>query len=62
MAEWDGNDTIAMESCARCQKPHEQLEVHPLAHPEDEWTHWAWCPTIGQPIFVRFVPKKETPE
>ncbi len=49
----------SIRGCARCHGPgHENVEWKPLTHPiEDsdgtEWTHWAPCPTNGEPILMR---------
>lgn len=42
-----------LKCCARCQKDHDKLEFEKLAHPIRDLTHWAPCPTNGQPILLR---------
>lgn len=55
-----------LEGCARCHgHGHDDLTFQPLTHPveyEDEMygptivgTHWAICPTTGEPILLRMV-------
>lgn len=51
--------------CARCRADgHKQLEFHRFTRPvevagsgESPYTHWAICPTTGEPILLRTVPK-----
>lgn len=42
--------------CARCGGDHENVDTKPFAQPfrlgVDTWTHWAPCPTNGDPILV----------
>ena len=42
--------------CARCGGDHENVDTKPFAKPfrlgVDTWTHWAPCPTNGEPILV----------
>lgn len=53
--------TVALVACPRCGGDHEQLELQPLDRPADlggmlglrPLTHWAPCPTNGQPVLVR---------
>jgi hypothetical protein len=53
--------------CARCSGDHPQLMTakltRPFAPPEAngiEWTHWAPCPSNGEPIMV-FIPNESAP-
>lgn len=39
--------------CARCGKDHPDVTFEPFKRPHGEWTHWAACPTNGQPILMR---------
>lgn len=55
-------------NCARCGRTHEQVEWRRLERPivdADEerttWTHWAPCPTNGDPILMREEPPPEPP-
>lgn len=47
---------VDVEVCARCGDSHSRLEFHALERPMAPaettvmWTHWAPCPTNGQPI------------
>lgn len=43
----------SLGNCARCGEKHVELRFKPLTHPADEWTHWALCPTNGEPIMLR---------
>lgn len=53
--------TVELRGCPRCAGDHEQLELLPLDRPADvggvlrlrPLTHWALCPTSGQPVLVR---------
>jgi hypothetical protein len=54
--------------CARCGGDHDKLEARPLAQPfapseavGTTWTHWATCPTNGDPIMVRNDPDPQPP-
>lgn len=47
-------DPIDIRICARCQGPHYRLAVKPLTRPTDEWTHFAVCPVLNEPVFVRY--------
>ncbi len=50
--------TIDLEGCARCQGDgHATLTFHPLTYSveidsEEVFTHWAPCPTNGEPILL----------
>jgi hypothetical protein len=46
--------TIEVTNCARCQKDHEKLEIKEFANHE-KYTHFAMCPTNGQPILITIV-------
>jgi hypothetical protein len=53
---------LAVLRCARCGEDHASVAVRPLdrpmAPPEAAplaWTHWAPCPTNGQPIMLAWV-------
>jgi hypothetical protein len=55
-------ETIDVVGCARCWGDgHKQLEFHRLTHPlvinDVELSHWAPCPTNGEPILLAFVEK-----
>jgi len=44
--------------CARCGGVHYDLEFKLLTFPMEDssglvWTHWALCPTNGEPILLR---------
>lgn len=53
-----------VRGCARCGGEHE-VEFKELAQPHVDtggakWTHWAPCPTNGEPILMRHTdPAKE---
>lgn len=54
--------TTSLTGCARCHgEGHADLAFEPLEHPIEHegvviGTHWAACPTNGQPILMRIVP------
>lgn len=55
-------ESVNVGSCARCGDDHPGLDFEKLIQPiregaDDEMTHWAPCPTNGQPILMRLVPK-----
>ena len=39
--------------CARCGQTHRDLSFHKLARPCGDLTHWAPCPTNGEPILMQ---------
>lgn len=39
--------------CGRCGGDHDGLIAYPFARPPRGWSHFAACPTNGQPILVR---------
>lgn len=41
-----------VRNCARCGGNHD-LAFQPLTNPPASYTHWAPCPTSGQPILMR---------
>lgn len=50
-------NNVTIIGCARCGGRHENIVLRPLARPFAppeagglEWTHWAPCPTNGDPI------------
>lgn len=59
----EGAITIDLQGCARCEGDgHPQITFEKLAHPfvendGTELTHWAPCPTNGEPILMRTGPK-----
>lgn len=48
--------------CARCGGDHDQLEFTELKQSQNEWTHWASCPTNGEPIMMAVVDEDEPAE
>lgn len=55
---------LTVSGCSRCGEDHAHLPIDRLhrahAPPEAapvEWSHWATCPTNGQPILISFTPK-----
>lgn len=48
-----------LTNCARCGGDHLDLSYRTFARPVPEydglgdWTHWALCPTNGEPILIR---------
>lgn len=63
-----GPYTCDLQGCARCDGAgHPGLTFTPLTYPfelEEEmpFTHWAPCPTNGEPILMRFAPVIATTE
>lgn len=56
--EAEGCVTVDLPGCARCHGDgHDGLLFSPLTHPvvdgEGTWTHWAPCPTNGEPILLQ---------
>lgn len=54
-------ETISFDKCARCGEPHKNVTFKPLARPmpnepSEPFTHWAPCPTNGEPLLCRFKP------
>jgi len=41
--------------CARCGEAHDRLKFQKLIRPIKENTHWATCPTTGEPIVLSIV-------
>jgi hypothetical protein len=49
--------TISIFGCARCGKNHKDLEIKKLSN--SDFSHWAQCPTNGEPILVKFETTEE---
>jgi hypothetical protein len=51
--------TFDLTGCARCGGEHDAVEYRPFERPvpdpEGDFTHWAPCPTNGDPILMRIV-------
>jgi len=62
LADKDGNKfespnrhTVAkLSNCARCGLEHDDLVFLRLKNPIEAHTHWALCPTTGEPILLQF--------
>ena len=39
-------------TCPRCRGPHTFYDPKRLTNPTAPWTHWATCPSTGEPIFM----------
>lgn len=58
--------TIDLNGCARCwEDGHAGLLFRELTHPlecdnQESFTHWAPCPTNGEPILMRHLKKEES--
>lgn len=50
---------LTFYGCGRCGGKHEGIIAYPFAHPPRGWSHWATCPTNGQPILVRMKDGKQ---
>lgn len=46
---------VNVNHCARCGQDHEGLEFSPFTNPCGEWTHWAMCPVVREPILCRIM-------
>lgn len=54
-------EKITLPVCGRCHERHDELRVYPLNIPSEYFTHFATCPTTGQPIMFHFeivIPKE----
>lgn len=57
--------TGSIRGCARCRGDgHEDVVWKPLTHAIEDtdgtlWTHWAPCPTNGEPILMRSFKKDD---
>jgi hypothetical protein len=56
-------DLPQLGNCARCKQDHEDLTFEKLEYPHEVksevWTHWAPCPTNGQPIMLTILDEDE---
>lgn len=52
-----GEDThvSAIRTCARCGGDHPHLVFRQLTEASHDWTHWAICPTVLEPLMLKFV-------
>jgi hypothetical protein len=48
--------------CARCANDHEGLVFEPFHYPVEDWTYWAMCPTVKQPILLKIETTSEPEE
>lgn len=50
---------VPVKCCARCEKDHEPMCFLPFKRPAqppfEKLTHWASCPTTGEPIMLSIV-------
>ena len=57
---------VDVRSCARCGQDHEKLEFKLLTNPIPDgdfyWTHWASCPTNGEPVLLYIFENKTKAE
>jgi hypothetical protein len=61
LAEIDGNipKVAILNNCARCGGNHSDIEFREFTNhfsPDGGavYTHWAMCPTLNEPILMRF--------
>jgi hypothetical protein len=47
---------FSVTCCARCQKDHAALWFRAFTVPPDGYTHFANCPTNGEPILMAIIP------
>jgi hypothetical protein len=58
---------INVKHCARCEQDHADLEFaafteHPVPVTDKiEWTHWAMCPALNEPVLMRVILVEEAP-
>ena len=45
--------TVTLMGCVRCEKGHKDLVFRKLKRPQDDFTHWAMCPTTGEPLLCK---------
>jgi hypothetical protein len=51
---------ISLRPCDRCGDVHLKIMFKPFAKRDvGSWTHWALCPTNGEPVLMRFRSEKE---
>ena len=43
---------VDIRKCARCNGDHDDLEFRPFDLPARKFTHWAPCPTNGEPVLM----------
>jgi hypothetical protein len=43
-------------TCTRCGAVHVDLMFVPLHNPLDDFSHWALCPLLGEPILFFYMP------
>jgi len=48
------HNTTDIIKCSRCGENHLNINFFPFTKPVDEWTHWAMCPNLNEPIFVKY--------
>lgn len=48
-------------NCARCSQDHLDLEFKPFTQANPTYSHWALCPTNGEPILMRMIEDDEAP-
>lgn len=65
--DWDFNSNSESETppekkivtsicnCARCGQNHENLIFYKFTRPSGEYTHYAYCPTNGEPILMKII-------
>lgn len=57
LGDWSTYMRISITGCARCGNDHKDLEFHQLTQPmvdaDGTWTHFALCPTNGEPILLK---------
>jgi len=56
----DGHISVTnLVGCARCHGNHDEMHFEMLTYPvelakEPDLTHWASCPTTGEPVLMCF--------
>lgn len=48
-----------VDGCARCGEDHSYINFKPLTFACGDYTHWAPCPTNGEPLLMKIENKEE---
>lgn len=50
----DNKVALKIMLCSRCGGNHDRLIFQPFTRPNDSWSHWCMCPTLSEPLMLRF--------
>ncbi|UQN06299.1 hypothetical protein [Deinococcus sp. QL22] len=42
---------VEIKGCQRCGQDH-PVDAQPLSNPTDQFTYWAMCPTVQEPLRI----------